>query len=361
MGRATVLIMAGGTGGHVFPALAVADELLRRGVGVHWLGTARGLESDVVPKAGIPLHCITVSGLRGKRLKALMAAPAQLLRAVWQALRLVRTLRPDVVLGFGGFASGPGGIAAWLARRPLVIHEQNAVAGTTNRLLAIFAERVLLGYPDAIDADRVVVVGNPVRNDIAALPTPAERWADRTGALRLLVLGGSLGAQPINKTVPEALAQLDVGLRPEVRHQAGRLHAAEVAADYARLGIEARVEPFIANMADAYGWADLVICRAGALTVAELAAAGVGALLVPLPHAIDDHQYHNAQWLTGQGAGRLLPQQQMSATELARQLRELATKPQQLLAWAAAARAAARPTAAGEVADQCLEVAHEAA
>lgn len=361
MAKGTVLIMAGGTGGHVFPALAVAEELLRRGVRVHWLGTARGIEADLVPRAGIPLHLVQVSGLRGKGWRQLVAAPLQLARALLQSLRLVRRLRPDAVLGLGGFASGPGGLAAWLLRTPLLIHEQNAIAGSTNRLLAPLARKVLLGYPDALDAEAVTWVGNPVRTPIASLPAPDKRWQTREGPLRLLVLGGSLGARPINEVVPAALAQLPAELRPEVWHQTGRDHADAVAAHYAELGIAARVEPFIEAMDSAYGWADLALCRAGALTVAELAAAGLGALLVPLPHAIDDHQTHNALWLVEQGAGRLLPQSELTPERLARELQGLAQKPQQLLAWARAARAVARTDAARDVAEQCLESIRETA
>lgn len=355
---ATVLIMAGGTGGHVFPALAVADLLARRGVRVVWLGTMRGIEADLVPKAGIPLQLIEVSGIRGKGWRAQLMAPLQLLRAVMQAFAVLRRVRPDCVLGFGGFASGPGGLAAWLQRRPLLIHEQNAVAGTTNRLLSMLAKRVLLGYPHALEGERVEFVGNPVRREIAALPAPELRWRDRHGALRLLVLGGSLGARAINELVPAALARMPAALRPQVRHQAGRAHADAVRAHYAELGVAADVQSFIGDMAEAYGWADLVLCRAGALTVAELAAAGVGALLVPLPHAIDDHQTANARWFIEQGAGQLLPQASLSAEQLAQRLTELASKPQELLAWARAARAAARPQAAEQVAAHCLELLH---
>ncbi len=353
---ATVLVMAGGTGGHVFPALAVADLLVRRGVRVVWLGTARGIEADLVPKAGIPLQLIDVSGIRGKGWRSQLAAPLQLLRALWQALVVLKSVRPDCVLGFGGFASGPGGLAAWLLRRPLLIHEQNAVAGTTNRLLALLAKRALLGYPKALASDGAEFVGNPVRREIAALPVPELRWRGRSGALRLLVLGGSLGARAINELVPAALAQMPAALRPQVRHQAGRGHDESVQAHYAEAGIAAQVQPFIADMAEAYGWADVVLCRAGALTVAELAAAGVGALLVPLPHAIDDHQSANARWFTEQRAGLLLPQATLTAEKLAQLLTELSTKPQELLAWACAARAAARPQAAEQVAARCLEL-----
>jgi UDP-N-acetylglucosamine--N-acetylmuramyl-(pentapeptide) pyrophosphoryl-undecaprenol N-acetylglucosamine transferase len=356
MSDASVLIMAGGTGGHVFPALAVADVLLRKGVRVQWLGTTRGIEADLVPKAGIPLHTISVAGLRGKGLRAQLLAPFQLLRALWQSLQLLKQLNPDCVLGLGGFASGPGGLAAWLLRKPLVIHEQNAVPGTTNRVLSLIAKRVLLGYPRAIDSAKAEYVGNPVRAAIAHLPVPEKRWNVRTGSMRLLVLGGSLGAQPINQVVPAAIAALPENMRPEIIHQTGRTHCAAVADNYRALNVAARVEPFIDDMAAVYGWADVVLCRAGALTVAELAAAGVGAVLVPLPHAIDDHQTHNARWLSEQRAGLLLPQSEFTVENLSKLFRDLTAQPQELLAWARNARALAKSDAAECVADICLQV-----
>lgn len=365
MADTTVLIMAGGTGGHVFPALAVADVLLRQGVRVQWLGTVRGIEADLVPKAGIPLHFISVAGLRGKGLRAQLLAPFRLVRALWQSLQMIKRLHPDCVLGLGGFASGPGGVAAWLLRKPLIIHEQNAVAGTTNRLLAYVAKHVLLGYPHAIDSSKAAYVGNPVRAVIAQLPVPELRWSERTGRMRVLVLGGSLGAQPINQVVPAAIAALPENMRPEITHQTGRAHDKGVQDDYRALGIDARVEPFIENMAAAYAWADVVLCRAGALTVAELAGAGVGAILVPLPHAIDDHQTHNARWLSEQRAGVLIRQTDFTVEALSKLFRELTAQPQELLAWARNARALAKPDAAKCVADFCLhslpsnsEVAH---
>ena len=356
MSRGPVLIMAGGTGGHVFPALAVAEVLRARGAAVEWLGTARGIEADVVPRAGIPLNIIDVSGLRGKGPRSVLLAPWKLLRALYQALALLRRLRPASVLGMGGFAAGPGGLAAWLLGRPLVIHEQNAVAGTTNTLLARFARRVLLGFPDALDGGEFV--GNPVRTEISALPAPGQRWQGRSGPLRLLVLGGSLGAKPINELMPAALEQLPAQSRPVVRHQTGRGHDEAVAADYRQRGVDAEVQPFIEDMGAAYAWADLVLCRAGALTVAELCAAGVGAILVPLPHAIDDHQSANARWFVAGGAGRLQPQRELTPTLLAEQLRQLAGQRETLLHWAEAARALARPDAAAVVADHCVEVGH---
>lgn len=352
----TVLIMAGGTGGHVFPALAAAEEMVRLGLRVQWLGTVRGIEADLVPRAGIPMHYVCVSGVRGKGWKSQITAPFQIVRAVWQSLRLLKKLKPECVLGMGGFVSGPGGLAAWLLRMPLVIHEQNAVAGTTNRLLGVVAGRVLSGYPNAFDGVTSRVIGNPVRKAISQLPAPEIRWAGRTGPMRLLVLGGSLGARPINDAVPAAIAAMPAALRPEIRHQTGRLHAGDVAANYQQLGIAAQIEPFIEDMAAAYAWADLVLCRAGALTIAELAAAGVGSILVPLPHAIDDHQTKNAQWLAQAGGAEILLQKQLTADSLAQHLLHFIRSPQKIITMAHAARAKSKPDATLIVADACQEV-----
>lgn len=350
-----VLIMAGGTGGHVFPALAVARELQARGREVAWLGTLRGLEARVVPEAGLALHTIDVTGLRGKGTAGWLLAPLRLVRAVWQAQQVVRRLRPGAALGMGGFASGPGGLAARLLGVPLVVHEQNAVAGLTNRVLARIATRALEAFPGSLPGARTV--GNPVRAEIAALPAPAERFAGRDGALRLLVVGGSQGARALNTTLPEAIGRLSPDSRPEVLHQAGAAEADGVRAAYARAGVAARVEPFIADMAGAYGWADLVVCRSGALTVSELAAAGVGSVLVPFPHAVDDHQTRNAAWLVEAGAAELLPQSVLTPERLAETLQRLDDRPR-LLAMAAAARSRATPAAAAAVADDIVEIGH---
>lgn len=352
-----ILIMAGGTGGHVYPALAVAAELSARGAEIVWMGTRAGLEARVVPAAGYPIEWIGVSGLRGKGWSTWLAAPWRLLLALAQALAAVRRTAPQVVLGMGGFASGPGGLAAWLLRRPLVVHEQNAVAGLTNRLLARLARSVLEAFPGSFPANRRTrCVGNPVRADILALPAPAQRLADRTGRARLLVLGGSGGALTINTLVPAALARLDEAQRPEVRHQAGRtLEAARAA--YREQGVDADVTPYIDDMAAAYAWADLVVCRSGALTVAELAAAGLGALLIPYPYAVDDHQRVNGEYLTARGAAELIPQAELDAGRLAARLSELCGDRGQLRRMAAAARGAAWPRATAEIADACLEVA----
>ncbi|QGZ30040.1 undecaprenyldiphospho-muramoylpentapeptide beta-N-acetylglucosaminyltransferase [Stutzerimonas stutzeri] len=353
---ANVLIMAGGTGGHVFPALACAHEFQSRGYRVHWLGTPRGIENEVVPAAGLALHLIQVSGLRGKGLAPLLKAPFQLLRSLGQARRIMRDLRPVCVLGLGGYVTGPGGLAAKLAGVPLIIHEQNAVAGTANRSLAPFAARVCEAFPNTFsDSAKRRTTGNPVRHELF-LETPRQTLQGRKP--RLLVLGGSLGAEPLNKLLPEALRQLPVELRPEVFHQAGKQHADITQERYVTAGVEAEVAPFIKDMARAYAWADLVICRAGALTVCELAAAGLPSFLVPLPHAIDDHQTRNAEYLAKEGAAVLLPQAQTDAAALAAQLTEVMMQPEKLKAMGAMARRLARPDATRTVVDICLEVAH---
>jgi UDP-N-acetylglucosamine--N-acetylmuramyl-(pentapeptide) pyrophosphoryl-undecaprenol N-acetylglucosamine transferase len=293
--RRPILIMAGGTGGHVFPALAVAQSLKAHAQDIVWLGTRHGIESRLIPEAGIDIEWINVKGLRKKGVLALLQAPIEILAAVFQALGVIRRRRPAAVLGMGGFASGPGGVAAWLSRKPLVIHEQNAAAGLTNRLLARLARVVLQAFPGTFNANfKPLTVGNPVRREIAAIAAPAERYAARSGSLRLLVLGGSQGALALNRTVPAALALLPEEARPIVRHQCGE-RTIDVARDsYASNGLDVELIPFIDDMAAAYAWADLVVCRAGALTVAELCAAGLPALFVPYPAAVDDHQRANA-------------------------------------------------------------------
>lgn len=352
---ANVLIMAGGTGGHVFPALACAREFKARGYAVHWLGTPRGIENELVPAAGLPLHLINVSGLRGKGKLALLKAPFQLLKALWQARKIVRELQPVCVLGMGGYVTGPGGLAARLAGVPLIIHEQNAVAGTANRSLAPIASRVCEAFPDTFGASsKRRTTGNPVREELF-LETPRESLRNRQP--HLLVLGGSLGAEPLNKLLPEALGLLAAELRPQVFHQAGKQHAEVTTERYQAQGVSAEVAPFIKDMARAYGWADLVVCRAGALTVSELAAAGLPALLLPLPHAIDDHQTRNAHYLADEGAAFLLPQATTGAADLAARLTEVLMHTDRLKTMAATARRLAKPDATCNVVDICLEVA----
>jgi len=359
MTQGVALVMAGGTGGHVFPALATARVLQRRGYSIVWLGTQRGIESRLVPAAGIPVEWLSVSGLRGKGVTAYLMAPVRLAVALFQALRAVRRHRPSVVLGAGGFASGPGGVAAWMMRRPLVVHEQNAVAGLTNRVLARLADRVLEGFPGSFGRGvRAEHVGNPVRPEIAAVASPERRYAARDGSARLLVFGGSQGAARLNAVVPAALAELPVDLRPEVIHQTGRHGFDETVAAYRSRGIEADVRPFIDDMAGAYGWADLAVCRSGALTVAELAAAGVPAVLVPFPAAVDDHQTRNAEHVVRAGGAVLLPESQLTPVSLAATLRELleAGRPR-LVRMAAAARGMAITDADERLADACVAAA----
>lgn len=354
----SVLIMAGGTGGHVFPALAAADCLRARGIHVEWLGTAKGIEARLVPEANIPLHFLSVSGLRGKNLLSVAKGLLNVCRALWEALTIIRRLQPVCVLGMGGFAAGPGGLAAWLMSKPLVIHEQNAVPGTTNKLLAPLAKNVLQGYPVELGGSRGRHVGNPVRADIVQLPAPEQRAIGRSTRLRLLVIGGSLGAKPINDILPEALANMAPESRPVVKHQTGEQHVDVVVQAYQARQVEAEVLPFIADMAAAYAWADLVLCRAGALTVAELSAVGVASILVPLPYAIDDHQTANARWLVDNQAGELLKQSDMTVDHLAARLTHYAEHRDSLLLMAQNARALAKPHAAEQVAEICLEVAN---
>lgn len=352
-----VLIMAGGTGGHVFPALACARLFAEQGYEVHWLGTRRGIEAELIPAAGITIHYIDVQGLRGKSKLGLLKAPFQLLRALGQSLRVVAQINPVCVLGAGGYVTGPGGLAAWLKRIPLVIHEQNAVVGTANRLLAHLAARRCEGFPGSFadDAKRRST-GNPVREEIAQVQ--AMRWnGDRRP--RLLVLGGSLGALPLNKLLPEAVALLATEQQPEVWHQCGKQHVEMTTAGYQSTGVAARVEPFIADMASAYAWADLVVCRAGALTVCELAAAGRPSLLIPLPHAIDDHQTANARYLASREAAVLMPQATLTGALLADQMNTLFSQPETLQAMAQNARRQATPNATVDVIRACLEVARD--
>ncbi len=353
-----VVVMAGGTGGHVFPALAVAAELEREGVPVVWIGTRVGLEAKLVPAHGLPIEWLGVAGLRGKGWARRLAAPLMLVRALWEAASILRKLEPRLVLGMGGFVSGPGGLMARLLGIPLVIHEQNAIVGLTNRWLAHVAARVCEAFPGSFAAAvKVRTTGNPVRAAIAALPEPAERLAGRTGRPRLLVVGGSLGALALNRALPQALALLPENDRPEVWHQAGGKLFELARSAYAEAGVAARVEPFIDDMAAAYAWADLVLCRAGALTVSELAAAGVASILVPFPHAVDDHQTANARVLERAGAALLLPQSELVPERLATELARLLVDRVRLAAMAQAARAQARPEAAREVAALCLALA----
>ena len=357
-----ILIMAGGTGGHVFPALALARLLRARSFQVVWLGTQRGLEARVVPAERIPIEWLSVGGLRGKGMATLIAAPFRLALALAQALRVMWRHRPLVVVGLGGFVTGPGGVAAWLTRRPLLIHEQNAVAGFTNRCLSHLAREVLEAFPGSF-GERVHVrtIGNPVRQDISAIAAPAVRFDGRTGPIRVLVIGGSQGATRLNAVVPFALAKLKE-THPQipaidVRHQAGERWIEAGRQSYAQAGIRADVRPFIEDMGEAYSWADLVICRSGALTVSELAAAGVGAILVPFPAAVDDHQTQNAHYLVRAGAAVLIADRDLSADRLAAQLAALCAGRAKLLVMAERARLLAKPRAGDELAASCVAMA----
>jgi UDP-N-acetylglucosamine--N-acetylmuramyl-(pentapeptide) pyrophosphoryl-undecaprenol N-acetylglucosamine transferase len=362
MMQPTVMIMAGGTGGHVFPALALARCLQQRSWRVVWLGTRRGLEARVVPAEQIPIEWLTISGLRGKGITPWLLAPLRLLRALREALAAMRRHQPNLVVGLGGFVSGPGGVAAWLTRRPLMIHEQNAVAGFTNRQLAHLARRVLTAFPHSFAAAvGAETIGNPVRADIAALPPPAQRFALRHGAIHLLIIGGSQGATRLNTVVPAAIAQLGADIALDVWHQSGERWIEPARRSYGAAKVSARVEPFIEDMASAYAWADLVICRSGALTVSELTAAGVGAVLIPFAAATDDHQTHNAAFLVRDGAGIAIAESELSPERLVRELRALCEGRGRLIAMAERARALARPRATEDLADACAQLLKAAA
>lgn len=374
MSQKNILVMAGGTGGHVFPALAVANELMARGHNVQWLGTAKGIESHIIPAANIPLHIIPIEGVRGRGMAGLLKAPWLILKAMLAAKKIIKAQSIDAVIGFGGFASGPGGLAAWLSRKPLVIHEQNAIAGTTNKLSSRFATKVLAAFPRAFEkangsaelVRRVQLVGNPVRQEIIELPDAVKRISGhRDDCLRILVLGGSLGALAINRLMPSVAALLQQKNLPvEIMHQAGKQHVEITQQAYISAGVSfsVNVVPFIADMASSYAWADIVICRAGALTVSELMAAGCGALLIPLPNAIDDHQMANGNILVNAGAGQVYRQKELTALILANDIEKLffvdanRVNQAQLIAMGEAARALSIPQSAQLVADACEEV-----
>ncbi len=352
---ARMMIMAGGTGGHVFPALAVAREMRERGWEVDWMGTPDSFESRTVPAQGFPLHTISAYRLRGQGVVGLLLAPFRLLRAMGQAGKVLRGCRPQVVLGMGGFVTGPGGLMSRLLGIPLVIHEQNTIPGLTNRWLAKIAARVLEAFPGSFPAAvGARETGNPVRADILAVADPDSRLAGRTGPVRVLIVGGSLGALALNEQLPPALARQEVEM--EIRHQAGRGKAEATESLYRELALEARVSEFIEDMAEALAWADLVICRAGALTVSELAAVGVASVLVPFPHAVDDHQTRNAEYLVAAGAALLQPQAEIETRALAEKLGGLLGSRDRLREMARAARALGRPGATRAVADACEEV-----
>jgi UDP-N-acetylglucosamine--N-acetylmuramyl-(pentapeptide) pyrophosphoryl-undecaprenol N-acetylglucosamine transferase len=352
------MIMAGGTGGHVYPALAVAKALQANSQTVFWLGTRRGLEGRVVPENDIDIEWVSIKGLRRKGAVALVLAPLQLGWALLQSLNAIRRRRPAVVLGMGGFVSGPGGVAAWLTRRPLVIHEQNATSGLTNRLLARFARVVLQAFPGSFNAQfNAETVGNPVRPDIAALPPPADRYENRSGPLRLLVLGGSQGALALNQLVPAALSRLPADQRPIVRHQCGERTRPTAEAAYRDTGIDVDLVDFIEDMAEAYAWADAVVCRSGALTVAEIAAAGLPAIFVPFPAAVDDHQTANARGLTEAGAAITVQERDIDDAAMANLLDEFLSSRDDLLERATRARGLAAPDSLERITHRCLDLA----
>ena len=350
-----VMILAGGTGGHIFPGLAVARALRDRQVPVLWLGADGGMETRLVPANQFPIETISVRGLRGKGLVSKLGAPFVVVRSVLQAIGVLRRAKPRAVISFGGFAAGPGGMAAWLLRRPLIVHEQNRAPGFTNRILARFAKRVLCGFPGSFPGVPNETVGNPVRPEIAALPPPSMRFAHRDGPIRLLVLGGSQGARAINATVPHVISHLQGTHAFEIRHQCGEKMIDEARRAYSDAGVSASIEAFITDMAAAYGWADLVIGRAGALTIAELCAAGVGSILIPFPGAVDDHQARNAEFLQEAGGGTWMRQDGKLEDSLRDRLSLLASDRAKLLALAEAARAASFPDAAKAVADIALQ------
>ncbi len=350
-----LLIMAGGTGGHVFPGLAVAHQLQAEGWQIHWLGTADRMEAELVPAHGYPISFIDIQGVRGNGLCRLLMAPWRIAKSIFQARQVIKRFQPDLVMGMGGFAAGPGGVAAWLSGIPLVLHEQNAAAGMTNRLLSRLAARVLMGFPGAFGtAQTGEVVGNPVRAEVVALAAEPREAMDTERPLHVLIIGGSLGARVLNEQVPTALAAVE---HLAIRHQTGKGNEEPVAMAYRDLGVgDVTVSEFIADMAQAYRWADLIICRAGALTVAEVAAAGLPAIFVPLPHAVDDHQTRNALSLTQEGAALLLPQSELTSERLAELVGGLNQQREQLSGMAQAARRVAILNATERVAAVGREV-----
>lgn len=361
--KRNVLIMAGGTGGHVIPALSVARRLQDQGYVVHWLGSIQGIENELVPDAGYELHRISVTGLRGKGVLKLLTAPFALLKACFQAWKVIRKVKPEMALGMGGFASGPGGLVSALIRVPLLVHEQNAIPGMTNRLLSKFARPVMQAFENTFansesGKKHIKTVGNPVRKSIVAIDSPEDRLANRSGPLNVLVVGGSLGAVALNTVVIEMLNSMPEHERPNLWHQTGKRNYDDVKAGYDFFGLEPKVSRFISNMAEAFDWADVVICRSGALTISELAAAGVAAILVPFPFAVDDHQTANANYLVQHGAAWLRPQAELTADQLVNDIRTLTQSREQVLAMSKAARLQAKPEAAGLVANYCIEAIH---
>lgn len=349
MSSKTFMIMAGGTGGHIFPALAVAQTLQQHDHRIVWLGSEGAMETRLVPQYDIPLETLAIKGIRGNGWKRKLLLPFTLIKTIMAARQIIKKHQVDAAIGFGGFVTFPGGVAAKMSALPLIVHEQNAIAGLSNKVLAKFADRVLYAFP-GVFANKDGLVGNPVRSDIADLPIPQQRFSGREGVLNILVVGGSLGADALNRIVPQAVALLPDGHRPKILHQSGRNKLTDLQQNYARLGIEADCTEFITDMLSAYRQADLVICRAGALTIAELTAAGVGAFLVPYPHAVDDHQTANASFMVNAGAAVLLPQSTMTAQSLHDLLADLTRE--HCLQMAIRARALAQPDSAAKVAKE---------
>ena len=344
--------MAGGTGGHVIPAISIAEVFKNRKISVVWLGTQQGIESELVPANGFDINYIDIEGLRGTRILKWLKAPYTLTKAIFQAMIVIHRESPDMILGLGGFASGPGGVAARIMRLPLIIHEQNSIPGTTNKILAKVATRVLTAFPDTLPHGEWI--GNPVRKEISSLQPTLLSRIDRDRPPRILILGGSLGATSINKKIPQALSAIEKKYSPEIRHQSGKANFKETQQIYKDLDLKARVESFISDMAEAYGWADLVICRAGALTISELTAAGVGALLIPYPYAADDHQFHNGKWLVSLGAAYMVKEQDLTDKLLVSILNEWLGNPVKLDSMAMNAKKSARLGVAELVADICM-------
>jgi UDP-N-acetylglucosamine--N-acetylmuramyl-(pentapeptide) pyrophosphoryl-undecaprenol N-acetylglucosamine transferase len=351
-----VLIMAGGTGGHIFPGLALAHYFKKQNIDVQWLGTTKGMESKLIPENNIPFHSITIQGLRGKGFLPLLLAPFKIIKAIYQAKRIMNQVKPNVVIGFGGFASGPGGVAAWMSRHPLIIHEQNAKAGLTNIILSRLAKRVLEGFPDTfLSQPKVVPTGNPIREEIENNLPPNARLQN-SSKLKLLVLGGSLGAKALNEVVPKALALLPENERPDVWHQTGEKHYTDTKNLYDQFHIPADLFPFIHDMARSYSWADMVLCRAGALTVTELCTVGVGAILVPYPYAVDDHQTANANYMVKNGAAICIQQSQLTENDLAQLIKQFAQSPDQRLTMANAAYQLRKVNVVNKIFEICKEI-----
>lgn len=350
----TLMIMAGGTGGHVYPAMAVADFLKNKGWQIVWLCTEGGMENRLIAKKDYQKAMITMRGVRGNGLLGWLLLPAKLAKAFNQSAKALRQYQPNVVLGMGGFAAFPGGLMAKLLGKPLIVHEQNSVAGLTNKTLAHVAQRVLAAFPAAFGS-KAVLVGNPVRENITQIVAPEARLQKHDGALRLLIVGGSLGAQALNEVLPKALAQIPENKRPEVVHQAGEKHIATLLAYYEAAKVKADARAFIEDMAEMYAWADIVICRAGALTIAELSAAGIASVLVPFPHAVDDHQTSNAHYLSDAGAAVLIPQTEFTVEKVVKLLQDLTRE--KCLDMAIKARLLGKPEATATVANICMELA----